>query len=506
MGRKKRNLEILNELLKASNEAARKKERLRQQTLRAQHLAMEKARREKQRETKEIAKQIKNQYLINRSELVEGLNEKIQQQLQAYDDILLDALQLDLSIEFDSLIPNQEYTEPPNRKDYLVKALTRIETLIPAKIEEHKQNLKNAKEKYYNDLHRYENDKLRHERIIAEEIKQIREFEKNYKLGDSEAVAKIASHALQKLNYPNEIPSNFRLAYDVTSKQIAIEHLLPNISILPAVSQYIYVKTKDEIREKLRSKENLRSLYQELIASIALRTLYCIFRADSEKHIGLATFTGYVETVDLATGLDITKKIISVQTTRETFEQLDLSRVDRIICLNNLGARLSPKPEEAISVKPIVEFDMVDSRFVEESDILSDLDPRPNLMDLDWIQFENLVSNLFGRLGFEAKLTRSSRDQGVDAIAYDTRPIVGGKLVIQAKRYKNVVGVSAVRDLYGTMINEGASKGILVTTSHYGNDAYEFAKDKPIELIDGNGLLYLLDDVGIPARIVMPTE
>jgi restriction system protein len=35
------------------------------------------------------------------------------------------------------------------------------------------------------------------------------------------------------------------------------------------------------------------------------------------------------------------------------------------------------------------------------------------------------------------------------------------------------------------MMNEGANKGILVCTSSYGPDAYGFAKDKPIELIDG---------------------
>jgi restriction system protein len=78
--------------------------------------------------------------------------------------------------------------------------------------------------------------------------------------------------------------------------------------------------------------------------------------------------------------------------------------------------------------------------------------------------------------------------------------------VIQAKRYSNTVGVSAVRDLYGTMMNEGANKGILVTTSGYGPDAFNFCKDKPIELIDGAGLLYLLQDVGIEARIVFPDE
>ena len=35
-----------------------------------------------------------------------------------------------------------------------------------------------------------------------------------------------------------------------------------------------------------------------------------------------------------------------------------------------------------------------------------------------------------------------------------------GKTVIQAKRYVNTVDVSAVRDLYGTVHNEGASRGI----------------------------------------------
>ena len=54
------------------------------------------------------------------------------------------------------------------------------------------------------------------------------------------------------------------------------------------------------------------------------------------------------------------------------------------------------------------------------------------------------------------------------------------------------------------MMNEGANKGILVTTSGYGPDAFDFSKDKPIELIDGGGLLYLLQEHGTQARIVFP--
>ena len=50
-------------------------------------------------------------------------------------------------------------------------------------------------------------------------------------------------------------------------------------------------------------------------------------------------------------------------------------------------------------------------------------------------------------------------------------------------------------------MNEGATKGVLVTTSDYGKDSYEFAKDKPISLLNGSNLLSLLEKHGHKARI-----
>ena len=90
---------------------------------------------------------------------------------------------------------------------------------------------------------------------------------------------------------------------------------------------------------------------------------------------------------------------------------------------------------------------------------------------------------------------------GIDAVAFDPDPIRGGKIVIQAKRYVNTVDVSAVRDLFGAIINEGATKGILVTTSYFGPDAHSFARGKPITLLNGSNLLHLLAKHGHPARI-----
>lgn len=142
---------------------------------------------------------------------------------------------------------------------------------------------------------------------------------------------------------------------------------------------------------------------------------------------------------------------------------------------------------------------------MESKDVLADINSITNLASMDWEEFEHLVRQLFEKMfaegGGDVKVTQTSRDLGVDAIAFDPDPIRGGKFVIQAKRYNNVVPVSAARDLYGTLINEGATKGILVTTSHFGQDSREFVKDKPITLIDGSNLVYLFNKYGYTVRI-----
>ena len=136
---------------------------------------------------------------------------------------------------------------------------------------------------------------------------------------------------------------------------------------------------------------------------------------------------------------------------------------------------------------------------------LSGLDDEENLAAMPWEDFEHLVRQLFewefGVNGIEVKVTRASRDRGVDAIMFDPDPLRGGKYVLQAKRYTRTVDVAAVRDLYGTIVNEGANRGILVTTSRYGPDAYDFAKNKPITLVDGPNLIAMLRRHGCNYRI-----
>jgi restriction system protein len=216
-------------------------------------------------------------------------------------------------------------------------------------------------------------------------------------------------------------------------------------------------------------------------------------------------FNGYVTSIDRRTGLTSTACILSLQTIREEFLKINLSQVEPKACFKALKGGGSSKLHSLAPIAPIMEMRREDGRFVSARELANTLDASVNLAAMDWEDFEHLIRELFEQEfssgGGEVKITQASRDGGVDAVAFDPDPIRGGKIVIQAKRYTNTVGVAAVRDLYGTVLNEGATKGVLVTTSDYGPDAYGFAKDKPLALMNGANLLYLLDKHGHKAQI-----
>jgi Restriction endonuclease len=325
--------------------------------------------------------------------------------------------------------------------------------------------------------------------------------------GEPDGIAQYVKSVLTSMRVPTGCRSDAKIAYSVASRQLVVEYELPSIKVVPAAKWYRYVETRKKLAATARPVSQVKSLYGGAIAKLSLLCIAYIFGSDTKRDVDVVVLNGVVDTVDPRSGKPVRPCLITVRVTRDTFDAIDLDHVDPLACLKHLSASVSRSPAELAPVRPVVEFSMVDPRFISETDTLSGMDGRPNLMELTPSEFESLIQNLFTNMGLETKQTRASRDGGVDCVAYDTRPIFGGKVVIQAKRYKNTVGVSAVRDLFGTLQNEGASKGILVTTSGYGKASFEFAQNKPIELIDGGNLLYLLEEhAGIKARIEAPED
>lgn len=105
-------------------------------------------------------------------------------------------------------------------------------------------------------------------------------------------------------------------------------------------------------------------------------------------------------------------------------------------------------------------------------------------------QFEDYITDMYSRLGYDAEQVGGAYDGGIDVIATKD----GIKHYIQCKKYiTSKVGVSETRDFYGAMAGKLANgKGIFITTNVFSTEAEKFAEDKPIELIDGSDLIKLI--------------
>ena len=116
---------------------------------------------------------------------------------------------------------------------------------------------------------------------------------------------------------------------------------------------------------------------------------------------------------------------------------------------------------------------------------------------MDGFEFEHLISKLLVKMGFEVEETKQTGDSGVDVIARSRKPISGGLYIIQCKRQMANVGEPVIRDLYGVVGHNNASKGVLITTADYTQQATQFAKNKPLELMNGDQLRILLINHGM---------
>lgn len=331
------------------------------------------------------------------------------------------------------------------------------------------------------------------------------EKKSKYFAGDPDEVADYCELVLAASTYPDDFPQQWEVDFHSESKLLIVDYALPEPATLPTVKEVRYVASKDEFKVSELSAGQLNKIYDRLLYEIALRTIHELLAADSVGALAAVVFNGWVEASDRATGQRVNSCILSVQTSKEEFSKLNLAAVEPKQCFRALKGVGSSKLHGLAPVAPIATINREDRRFVQAYEVADGISESDNLAAMDWQDFENLIRELFeqefGGDGSEVKITQASRDGGVDAIAFDADPVRGGKIVIQAKRYTNVVGVSAVRDLYGTTLNEGAMKGILVTTAEYGPDAYEFAKGKPLTLLNGGNLLSLLEKHGHRARI-----
>ena len=100
-------------------------------------------------------------------------------------------------------------------------------------------------------------------------------------------------------------------------------------------------------------------------------------------------------------------------------------------------------------------------------------------------EFEKYIGNYFKKLGYKVIVTQLSGDFGVDIIIENEFVKIG----VQAKRYTNTVGNSAIQEIVAGMKHYNLDKGMVITNNYFSRAAIELAKDNNVILWDRNTLI-----------------
>lgn len=107
------------------------------------------------------------------------------------------------------------------------------------------------------------------------------------------------------------------------------------------------------------------------------------------------------------------------------------------------------------------------------------------------VDFEEYVADILEHSGLYVERTKKSHDYGADLIV----TYLGAKYCIQCKWSKNPIGVSAVQEVFGSLVIYGAQRGVVVTNSSFSGEAKRLAIMNQVALFDGHMCSpYVADD------------
>ena len=131
------------------------------------------------------------------------------------------------------------------------------------------------------------------------------------------------------------------------------------------------------------------------------------------------------------------------------------------------------------------------------------LDTQRNIQtvrDLHWRNFEELVAEAYRRQGYRVTEGGYGADGGIDLELRKD----GQLTLVQCKQWKTQkVGVNVVREMFGVLTAHQANHFIIISSGTFTQQAMDFAAGKPIELLDGQKLLALVNDVQVSPQVTI---
>jgi restriction system protein len=345
-------------------------------------------------------------------------------------------------------------------------------------------------------LREFEAVKVAYEKDCQKATEPIRAVNVRYLQRTQDGVRSHFELALCNLALPVPDDYPWEVLYDPSERVLQVNQCVPSLADVTVVRM-------DSKRPP--AKRDAEAVLRRLVPAVALQVAHHIACNDQNGDVERIAINCWSRFFEPSSGRLKDAFVASLTASKSEITQINLQRADALEAFRALRGAYVYNVQEVVPIEPSIRLDKADDRFVVGREVLDGMAQGQNLAAMDWQDFEHLIRELLSKeyadKNAEVKITRASRDRGVDAVVFNSDPLHGGKIVVQAKRYSNTVDVAAVRELYGTVMNEGANRGILVTTSHFGRDAYEWAANKQLTLIDGQNLLALLTKHGYNFKI-----
>jgi len=108
-----------------------------------------------------------------------------------------------------------------------------------------------------------------------------------------------------------------------------------------------------------------------------------------------------------------------------------------------------------------------------------------DLLEYDSVEFEELIGDLWSEMGYSTQVTPPTKDGGYDVEAKNDEE----RILIEAKRHQDPVGINVVRKAAGLLEFEEADKVTVVISSRFTRTV---EASERVELVDGEQLCDLL--------------
>lgn len=380
------------------------------------------------------------------------------------------------------------------------------------------RDLKNYNEKlelYNNTVHQNEVKEKNYKKAREDYINNFKMLKDQYnsllsKYRDAESKESVMNYfkltiddAMKFHNLYDEI--KFEIDFDLEDKVGIIDFRFPSEDVFPKVKEYKFIKTKNEIKETYFKDKELNALIKDAYYSLYIAIALEIFRLDTENIITNLVLNGYYKGIDKRKGKEFEVCIMTSKIDSREFQEINFDKIVPRDTFKYFSGKGTPDPDNISKVEPIRFTDKTKFRLIDSDSVLSNLSADTNLAAMDWKEFETLIRDVFelefSEQDIEIRNTQHSNDGGIDVVAFNKNPYTGGVILLQAKRYTNIVTPEPVRALKGSMEEHKAIRGILVTTSNFGGSSREFAGQHNITLINGDQLIDLLQKHGYDFHI-----